>query len=109
MAHADEISEKQGIPKRFLQQILLALKRARLVKAVKGKDGGYCLARPPEAISIAEVVRLFDGALAPTASVSKHFYESTPIESERGVLKLLGEIRQFVADKLERTTLQDVR
>ena len=107
--HAEEISEKQKIPKRFLQQILLALKRARLVTSVKGRDGGYALARPAHKIAIAEVVRLFDGALAPSSSVSKYFYAPSPIETERGVLHLLREIRQMVADRLEQTTLSDVR
>lgn len=106
--HADEISEAQNVPKRFLQQILHALKRARLVHSVKGKDGGYALAKPAEKITVAEVVRLFDGALAPSRSVSKYFYEPTPIEKERGMLVLLKEIRKMVADKLETVTLDQV-
>lgn len=107
-AHADEISEAQEIPKRFLQQILHALKTARIVLSVKGKDGGYALARPAEEITVAEVVRLFDGALAPSRSVSKYYYESTPIEKERGMVALLREIRKMVSDKLEQVTLSDV-
>jgi Rrf2 family protein len=106
--HADEIAGPQGIPKRFLQQILQTLKGAGLVKSIKGKDGGYALARDPSKISLAEVVRLFEGALAPSKSVSKYFYESTPIEREKRMVSLLSDIRKLISDKLEKTFLSDV-
>ncbi len=104
----EAIAQEQGIPPKFLQQILLALKRAHYVHSSKGQHGGYRLARRPEEICLAEVVRLLDGALAPTESVSKYFYESTPIEKEEGLLNVFREIRDFVANKLENTTLADV-
>ncbi len=63
---AGAIARAQQIPPRYLEQILLALKRARLVRSVKGRGGGFQLAREPGAISLAEVVRLLDGPLAPT-------------------------------------------
>jgi Rrf2 family protein len=75
---------------------------------VEGQHGGYRLARPARQISIAEVIRLFEGALAPTESVSKYFYESTPIEKERKLLKLFKGIRDYVSERLEHTTLADV-
>ena len=113
--HADEgylsvqsIAEEQGIPPKYPEQILLTLKRARYVRSFKGQHGGYCLARPAREITLAEVIRLFDGALAPTESVSKYFYESTPIEKERALLKLFKGIRDYVSDRLEKTTLADV-
>ncbi len=108
LVHADEIVLAQGIPKQFLQQILYALKQADLVRSVKGKNGGYSLSRTPQKITLAEVVRLFDGPLAPSTSVSLYFYEPTPIEKEKKVVELLKDIRQSVADRLERTTLADV-
>ncbi|MBP6705171.1 MAG: Rrf2 family transcriptional regulator, partial [Vicinamibacteria bacterium] len=87
---------------------LLTLKRARYVRSQKGQHGGYCLARPAERISLAEVIRLIDGALAPTESASKYFYESTPVEREKKVLRLFKEIRNYVSDKLEGTSLAEV-
>lgn len=102
------IATAQDIPPKFLEQILLSLKRARYVRSLKGPGGGFCLARPARQISIAEIIRLFDGALAPTESVSKYFYESTPIEKERSLLKLFKAIRDLVSDRLEKTTLADV-
>ena len=93
---------------KFLEQILLALKRAKYLRSQKGQHGGYCLARPAESITLAEVIRVLDGALAPTESVSKYFYESTPIESERRLVRVFKEIRDTVAEKLEKTMLADV-
>lgn len=102
------IAAAQEIPPKFLEQILLLLKRGRYVRSLKGQHGGYRLARPARQISIAEIIRLFEGALAPTESVSKYFYESTPIEKERKLLKLFKGIRDYVSERLEHTTLADV-
>jgi Rrf2 family cysteine metabolism transcriptional repressor len=103
------IAEAQGLPARFLEQLLMALKRARLVKSQKGPHGGYRLARPADKISLAEVIRLLDGALAPTESVSTYFYEPTPVEREKRLLRVLKEIRDVISARLEKTTLADVR
>jgi Rrf2 family transcriptional regulator, cysteine metabolism repressor len=102
------IAAAQDIPAKFLEQILLTLKRARYVRSLKGQKGGYLLARPPAKVSLAEVIRLFEGALAPTESASKHFYEHTPVEKEKKLLKVFKEIREYVSTKLEGTTLADV-
>lgn len=104
----EHIADTQGIPKRFLQQILLTLQRGGLVSSYKGKGGGYRLARAPKDISLAEVVRLFEGPLAPSRSASRFFYESTPIEREKGILRVMKDVRALVAEKLERTKLEDV-
>ena len=102
------IAGAQDIPPQFLEQILLSLKRARYVKSSKGRGGGYSLARPPEQVTLAEVIRSIDGALAPTVSVSTYFYEPTPIEKEQKLVNLFRDIRDYIADKLEKTTLADV-
>lgn len=102
------IAEAQEIPPRFLEQILLALKRARYVRSLKGQHGGFQLARAPKEINLAEIIRLIDGALAPTESVSEYFYESTPIEKEKKLLGVFRKIRDLVSNTLEKTTLADV-
>ena len=66
------------------------------------------MAKSPDRISLAEITRHFDGALAPTESVSKYFYVPTPIEKERGLWVLFKEVRDYIADKMENTTLADV-
>jgi Rrf2 family transcriptional regulator, cysteine metabolism repressor len=113
--HVDEgfvrvqtIAEAQKIPARFLEQILLAMKRGHYVRSLKGQGGGYQLAKPAGKISLAEIIRLFDGALAPTESVSEYFYASTPVEREKKLLGVFRKIRDQVARALERTTLADV-
>ncbi len=102
------ISEEKSIPKKYLEQILLQLKGAGLVKSSSGTGGGYSLARPPEKISLAEVLRLIDGPLAPVKSASHYFYESTPLEQEKKLLKVFQEVRDYISDKLERTTFKDL-
>jgi Rrf2 family transcriptional regulator, cysteine metabolism repressor len=104
----DTIAQAQGIPPKFLEQLMLSLKRARLLRSIKGQKGGYQLAKSPDEITLAEVVRLFDGALAPTESVSKNFYESTPIEKEKKLTGVFRDIRDYVSQKLEKTTIADV-
>ena len=104
----DTIAKAQAIPPKFLEQLMLALKRAHFLRSAKGQKGGYQLAKKPNQISLAEVIRLFDGALAPTESVSENFYESTPIEKEKRLSKVFKDIRDYVSNKLEKTTLADV-
>jgi Rrf2 family protein len=104
----ETVATAQIIPHKYLEQIMLALKRARYVRSSKGQRGGYRLAKPADAITLAEVIRLFDGALAPTDSVSEHFYESTPVEKEKKLVALFKDIRDYAAAKLEKTTLADV-
>ena len=104
----ETIAEAQGMPAQFLEQILLSLKRARYVRSSKGRRGGYTLAKSPEEITLAEIIRLIDGALAPTVSVSHYFYEPTPIEKEKKLVALFRGIRDYISDRLERTTIADV-
>lgn len=87
---------------------MLALKHGKYVHSVKGQHGGYRLAKGADKISLAEVIRLFDGALAPTESVSKYFYETTPIEREKNLLRVFKKVRDQVAETLETTTIADV-
>lgn len=103
-----EIADAQKIPKKFLEQILIVLKQRGYVKSKQGINGGYRLAQKPAAISLAEVIRLMDGALAPVDSVSQYFYESTPIEREASLIKVFRDIRDYIATTLEKTTFQDL-
>ena len=104
----ETIAQAQGIPTKFLEQLMLALKRAHFLHSAKGQHGGYTLAKAPIQITLAEIVRLFDGALAPTESVSENFYEHTPIEKEQSLVRVFKDIRDYVSNKLEHTTLADM-
>lgn len=104
----DEIARQQQIPKKYLEQILLLLKRAGYLRSRRGAEGGYRLIKPPDTISVAEIIRLMDGALAPVESVSMYFYEKTPIEKSPRMIQLFREIRDYVAGKMESTTFADL-
>jgi Rrf2 family cysteine metabolism transcriptional repressor len=86
----------------------LTLKRARYLRSTKGQRGGYQLAKPADAVTLAEIVRLFDGALAPTESASRYFYKPSPIEKERRLLRLFRDVRDLVSKRLEATTIADM-
>lgn len=60
----EQLAERQGIPAAFLENILLDLKRGEIVEAIRGADGGFRLARPPEEITVADVIRTVSGPLA---------------------------------------------
>ncbi len=104
----EAISTNWSIPRKFLEQILITLKNAGYLKSRKGADGGYRLARNASEISLAEIIRLIDGALAPVESVSKYFYENTPVEKHSGLIHIMKDIRDYVSDKLEKTTFADL-
>ena len=103
-----DLSSRRAIPKKYLEQILLMLKRAGFVSSARGPGGGYKLAKPPERISLAEIIRLMDGALAPVESVSKYFYEHTPVEANKKLTRVFKDIRDYAAKKLEHTYLSDL-
>jgi Rrf2 family protein len=104
------ISEHQNIPKRFLEQILNDLKTAGIVQSRRGVTGGYRLARPPEEITLAAVVRHIEGALAPVSCVSERFYEkcSCPDESRCAIRSVMREIREAVVRIAERVTVAEL-
>ena len=108
LVSAGDIARAQRIPPRFLEQILLLLKRAGIVRSAKGRGGGFQLARAPGQITLAEVVRLLDGPLAPTESVSRYFRGQTHILREKRLTAFFREIRDLVAERMERTTLADM-
>ena len=104
------ISQEQKIPKRFLEQILNDLKSAGIVQSRRGIAGGYRLARRPEEITLAAVVRHIEGALAPVSCVSENFYEkcSCPDEERCAIRSVMKEIRQAVVRIAERVTIAEL-
>lgn len=104
----EEISKRKKIPKKYLEQILLLLKGAGYLRSKRGAEGGYKLFKHPNKISVAKIIRLMDGALAPVESVSKYFYGHTPIERNKSLMVLFKEIRDYVSNKLEKTSFWDL-
>lgn len=101
----ETIATEQAIPAQFLEQILLIMKRGKMLSSLKGHHGGYRLAKAPETITLAEVIRLIDGPLAPTESVSLNYYRSTPIEKESALVDVFAQVRDCMLAILEHTTL----
>lgn len=106
--HVREISQAQNVPRRFLEQILLLLKRAGYLKSRKGQKGGFVLAKAPSAITVAEVIRVMDGPLAPIDCVSVMAHETCPMEATCGLRWLWKDVRDAVAGILEKTTFADL-
>ena len=110
LLQVSELAPKEGLPVKFLEQILMQLKAAGYLESRRGKHGGYLLARPPENISIGQVVRLIDGPLAPIHCVSQSAYErcTCPDEEHCGLRSLMLDVRNAISNILDRYTLADV-
>ena len=105
-----EIAEREKIPAKFLEQILLSLKNAGLLHSKMGVGGGYYLARPPEEITLGHIERILDGPLAPIRCVSQMAYEpcGCPDEQTCGLRLVMLDVRSAITDILDHTTLADV-
>jgi len=110
VVRAQTIAKQQNIPKRFLEQILNDLKSGGIVESRRGVNGGYRLARPPEQINLASVVRHIEGALAPVSCVSANFYEkcSCPDETRCGIRSVMKEVRDAIVKILERVSVAEL-
>ena len=103
-----ELARRNDAPKRFLEQIMLALKSQGWVDSVAGIRGGYILARNPNKITMGEVVRHFDGILAPIDCVSVSGYQRCSQESVCRFRRVFFDARNYVANLMDRTTLAEV-
>ena len=72
--HIQEIADKEKIPKKFLEAILLELRKAKILHSKKGKGGGYYLQKRPDEVNLIEIIRLMDGAIAMLPCVSLNYY-----------------------------------
>lgn len=105
-----DIAERQHIPAKFLEQILLTLKNAGVLHSRMGVGGGYYLARPAGEITLGHIVRVLDGPLAPIRCVSHMAYEpcGCPDEKTCGLRLVMHDVRNAIANILDHTTLADV-
>lgn len=107
-----DIAEQESLPQKFLELILLDLRNAGVVQSRKGKGGGYLLARPADRIMLGQVVRLFDGPLAPVPCASQTAYvpcEDCADEATCGVRLAMKEVRDATAKILDHTSLAMIR
>ena len=102
-----EISQREQISAKFLEQILLTLKNAGLLHSKMGVGGGYYLAKPPSEISLGHIFRTLDGPVAPIKCVSQMAYEpcGCPDEQTCGLRMVMGDVRNAIANILDHYTL----
>ncbi|MFA5096908.1 MAG: Rrf2 family transcriptional regulator [Candidatus Omnitrophota bacterium] len=103
----NDLSKRLDIPTKFLEQILLGLKRAGFVESRRGKVGGYSLAKAPSGITLGEVARFVDGPLEPIACVNKKYSGCRDVAScvFRGIW---GEVARSTARILDNITFEDL-
>lgn len=106
-----EVAKNEGIPKKFLELILLDLKNHGILHSKKGKGGGYFLSKPPDSIMLGHVIRMFDGPLAPIPCVSQTAYQKCDEcvdERTCGIRIVMKEVRDSIAGILDNTSLAEV-
>ena len=103
-----DLAERQRIPKKFLEAILVELKRHGILHSKKGKGGGYLLSKSPDLITIGQVVRALGGPLALVPCVSQTAYrrcDECLDEATCGIRKAMAEVRDATAKILDNTSL----
>jgi Rrf2 family protein len=103
-----DIADQENLPRKFLEAIMVDLKKGLLVESTRGKFGGYRISRPADLITFGEIIRLVDGPLALLPCASQNFYrrcEDCPDEAACILRRVLIDVRHEVAAVLDRTTL----
>ena len=106
-----DLSQKERIPQKFLELILLELKHQGILQSKKGKGGGYLLGRAPSQIMVGHIVRILNGPLAPVSCVSQTAYqkcEECLDEHTCGIKSIMQEVRDAMANILDHTSLADL-
>lgn len=106
-----EIAKTENIPQRYLEAILLDLKKLGMLGSKLGKNGGYYLIRKPEDINLSQVVRHFEGPIALVSCVSEKAYQPCEFckdEDTCNMKKVFKDIRDYTYMKLQQTTLLDL-
>lgn len=105
-----DIAESERIPKKFLETILLELKKHGYLQSKKGKAGGYWLIKEPETIYLGHVIRIFEGPLAPIPCVSKRYYspcEDCVDETTCEIRRVMLEVKNAINTILDKTSVAD--
>lgn len=106
-----DIAQREGIPRKFLELILLELRNRGVLQSKKGKGGGYFLGRPPNKLTLGEILRDTEGPLAPIGCVSQFAYircQDCRDEKTCGIRMVMKDVRDATAKILDATTLADV-
>jgi Rrf2 family protein len=104
------IARERNIPIKFLEAILCELKNNEILISIRGRNGGYLLAAPPQSVNLARVIRVIDGPIALLSCVSLNFYKACAnCNPERcGINPIMAEVRDATLKILEKRTLKDI-
>ena len=107
------LADRTGIPPKYLEQILMRLRIAGVIRARRGAHGGYLLARSAGSVTVGEVVRAMDGPLAPSLCASQNFHSACPAyrcpsEDSCVMRDLWVDVRNAIASILDTTTFGDL-
>lgn len=106
-----EISTNKNIPKKFLESILLNLKNSGILGSKMGRGGGYYLRKDPAEVNLAEIYRIFDGAIGLLPCVTYNYYEKCEeCEDEEtcGIRRAILEVRNNTVEILKKSTLEEI-
>jgi len=105
-----KIVERAPMSTKFLEQILSELRRSEILQARRGPTGGYLMAKEPSDVSLAEVLRLIDGPIAPLKCVSLNYYEKCDdcTEATCGLRRSMAEVRDAKLEVLNRLSVSDL-
>lgn len=108
--HIVDIANHKKIPLKFLESILLELKKANILESKKGKGGGYYFPNPPQQVSLATIIRTIEGPIALLPCVSLYFYKKCEDcnETDCHINKVFREARDGILSVLERKTAADI-
>lgn len=105
----EAIAMRQDIPVKFLEQILLHLKNGRYVKSLRGKSGGYLLAKKPNAITLGEIIRFIEGPIEPISCIAKHAKSHCNFEPECVFVDIFRKIADDTAKVVDGVSFEDLK
>jgi Rrf2 family transcriptional regulator, cysteine metabolism repressor len=105
---AKEIAGRQGIPEQFLEQLLATLRRAGVIRSIRGAGGGYDLAREPSDISVGDILRALSGPVVPIHCVNDSDLDRCELQGTCGVVDLWRRLKTAIDDVVDTTTVQDL-
>ncbi len=110
MVQVADIAERQKVPKKFLELILLELKKHGLLHSRRGKNGGYALGKPASEIFFGHIVRIMDGPIAPLPCASLTGYRKCsdcPDEATCPIRRIMRRVRDAMSEILDKTSIAD--
>ena len=105
---AREIAARQDIPEQFLEQLLAALRRAGIVRSIRGAAGGYDLARPSDRISVGDILRALSGPIVPVQCVNEDDSTLCPQQELCSVSHFWTRLKDAIENVVDGTTIQDL-